>query len=65
MFSTKLHKEITMSKTHLVWSCAHAKPETGNERFDWLGKFIYDLKPDMVIDLGDGADMSRGDQRLL
>jgi hypothetical protein len=29
----------------------------GNERFDWLGAFLYDLKPDMVVDLGDGADM--------
>jgi len=46
-----------MSKTHLVWSCAHACPSADNERFEWLGKFIYDLKPDMCIDLGDGADM--------
>ena len=46
-----------MSKTTLVWSCAHADPSASNERFEWLGKFIYDLKPDMVIDLGDGADM--------
>jgi hypothetical protein len=47
-----------MSKTTLVFSCAHAAPEVNNKRFDWLGKFIYDLKPDMVIDLGDGADMA-------
>ena len=47
-----------MSKTVVVFSCAHASPDAGNERFDWLGKFIYDLKPNMVIDLGDGADMS-------
>ena len=46
-----------MSKTTLVFSCSHADPSASNERFDWLGKFIYDLKPDMVIDLGDGADM--------
>lgn len=46
-----------MSKTAVVFSCAHADPSVSNERFDWLGKFIYDLKPDMVIDLGDGADM--------
>ena len=49
---------MTMSKTVVVFSCAHASPDAGNERFDWLGKFIYDLKPNMVIDLGDGADMS-------
>lgn len=46
-----------MSKTILVWSCAHADPSHSNERFDWLGSLIYDLKPDMCIDLGDGADM--------
>lgn len=46
-----------MSKNILVFSCAHADPDYSNERFDWLGQFIYDKKPDMVIDLGDGADM--------
>lgn len=46
-----------MSETAVVFSCAHATPEVDNSRFDLLGKFIYDLKPDYVIDLGDGADM--------
>ena len=44
-------------KLGVVFTCAHASPETSNERFTWLGKFLYDLKPDLVIDLGDGADM--------
>ena len=46
-----------MGKTAVVFSCAHATPEVKNERFGWLGKFLYDLKPDYVVDLGDGADM--------
>lgn len=46
-----------MSKDILVWSCAHADPSVSNERFNWLGSFIYDIKPDIVVDLGDGADM--------
>tara|TARA_R100000455_G_C6253178_1_gene109506 strand:- start:131 stop:907 length:777 start_codon:yes stop_codon:yes gene_type:complete len=46
-----------MSKTAVVYTCAHADPEVSNERFTWLGEMIYDLKPDYVIDLGDGADM--------
>ena len=46
-----------MSKNILVFSCGHADPDHSNERFDWLGSFIYDKRPDMVIDLGDGADM--------
>lgn len=45
------------SKTVVVLTCAHASPETSNERFNWLGKFLYDIKPDYVVDLGDGADM--------
>ena len=44
-------------RTTVVFSCAHTDPDASNERFDWLGSFLYDLKPDMVIDLGDGADM--------
>lgn len=41
----------------LVWSCAHADGRTPNDRFSWLGKLIYDIKPDVTVDLGDGADM--------
>ena len=41
----------------LVWSCAHADPSTDNKRFDLVGNLIYDTKPDIVVDLGDGADM--------
>ena len=46
-----------MAKTAVVWSCSHSDPEASNERFTWLGNFIEDLKPDYVVDLGDGADM--------
>jgi len=46
-----------MTKTAIVWSCAHADPEVSNERFDWLSQLIQDIKPDYTIDLGDGADM--------
>lgn len=46
-----------MSKTAVVFTCAHSDPQVDNSRFDLLGKLIYDLKPDYVVDLGDGADM--------
>ena len=45
------------SKTVVVWSCAHASPEIPNDRFDWLGEFLYDIRPDYVVDLGDQNDM--------
>jgi predicted phosphodiesterase len=41
----------------LVIGDAHAKPGVSNRRFDWLGKFIADTKPDVVVDIGDWADM--------
>ena len=46
-----------MNKTHLVFTCAHASPEVDNKRFDYLGQLIYDLRPDLVVDLGDFDDM--------
>jgi len=46
-----------LSKTAIVYTCCHAEPEHSNERFDWLGELIYDIRPDYVVDLGDGADM--------
>jgi hypothetical protein len=44
-------------KTVVVYSCGHSDPAVSNERFSWLGDFLYDIKPDYVVDLGDGADM--------
>lgn len=41
----------------LVIPDAHAKPGVSMRRFDWLGKVIVDLRPDVVVDLGDWADM--------
>jgi hypothetical protein len=46
-----------MSKTVIVYTCSHSDPEVDNNRFSLLGDLIYDVKPDYVVDLGDGADM--------
>jgi hypothetical protein len=43
--------------TAVVFSCSHSDPDVSNERFTWLGKFLYDIRPDYVVDLGDGADL--------
>lgn len=43
--------------THLVVPDQHAHPDFNNDRADWLGKFIKELKPDVVINMGDAADM--------
>ena len=44
-------------KTHLVIGDSHSQPDVSNERYDWLGEFIIDLMPDVIVDLGDWASM--------
>lgn len=46
-----------MTKTYVVMTCAHSSPDVDNKRFDYLGNFLYDLKPDVVVDLGDFDDL--------
>lgn len=46
-----------MTKDILVVPDPHAHPDHSNERADWLGKLIKDLKPDAVVNLGDTFDM--------
>lgn len=43
--------------SHLVVPDTHAHFQHHNKRAEWLGKLINDLKPDVVIHLGDSADM--------
>ncbi len=47
-----------MGKTYVIQTCSHASPDVDNNRFDWLGSFLFDIRPDVYVDLGDGADMS-------
>lgn len=44
--------------THLILPDSHAHPDFNNNRADWVGKLILDLKPDVVINIGDMFDMS-------
>lgn len=43
--------------THLIIGDPHAQAGISNERFDWLGKIILDRRPEVVVCLGDLADM--------
>jgi Calcineurin-like phosphoesterase len=47
-----------LGKIHLVIPDPHAHPDHNNDRADWLGRLILDLKPDVVINLGDMFDMA-------
>lgn len=48
----------TGPRTHLIIPDGHAHPDFDNSRFDYLGRLIADVKPDVVINIGDGADLS-------
>ena len=41
----------------LVIPDSHSKPGVSNRRFEWLGKYIDEWKPDVIVNIGDGADM--------
>lgn len=43
--------------TGLIIGDLHASPDYDNRRFDALGHFILDRKPDLIIQMGDWADM--------
>lgn len=43
--------------THLIIPDAHAHFEHHNKRAEWVGELIADIKPDVVINIGDTWDM--------
>ena len=43
-------------KIHIVFSDRHCKPGSDQRVSDWIGKLILDVKPDVVVDNGDGFD---------
>ncbi len=43
--------------THLVIPDSHAHFQHHNRRAEWLGRLINDRKPDVVVHMGDSADM--------
>lgn len=47
-----------MGKTILVIPDQHSHPEYHNDRADWAGRLILDLRPDIVVNMGDGTDMA-------
>ena len=42
---------------HLVIPDTHAHYEHNNDRADWLAQLIIDVKPDVVVHIGDSADL--------
>lgn len=46
-----------MTKDILVVPDPHGHPDHDNKRADWLGQYIKDTKPDLVVNMGDTFDM--------
>lgn len=45
------------NRCHVVLPDPHSHPQHDNKRAEWAGAFIRDTKPDVVVVLGDTADM--------
>lgn len=45
------------SRTHLVIPDTQAKPNVPTAHLEWIGQYIVDRKPSVVVHLGDHADM--------
>lgn len=45
------------TQVHLIIPDSHADPERHNRRYTLLGKLIADVKPDVVVDIGDWFSM--------
>ena len=43
--------------SHLIVGDPHCKPGVSNKRFEYLGRFIADKRPDVIVCIGDFADM--------
>jgi len=46
-----------MGKDYLIVPDQHSHPDFNNDRADWLGQFIKDRKPDVVVNMGDQWDL--------
>jgi len=47
----------TREKTHLVIPDTQCKPDIDMAYLSWLGEYIVERKPDVIVNLGDHADM--------
>ncbi len=46
-----------MSRKHLIIADTQVKPENNLDYIDWLGQYILDKEPDVVVNIGDWWDM--------
>lgn len=50
-------EDATIGRTHLIIPDTQAKPDVPTDHLHWIGQYILDKKPDVIVHLGDHADM--------
>jgi hypothetical protein len=53
----KIHKAERLGRTHLVIPDVQAKPGVPTEHLEWIGNYIVEKQPDVLIQIGDFADI--------
>ena len=43
-------------QTILVIGDSHSDPDVSNQRYDWLGQLVAEVRPDVCVDVGDWTD---------
>ena len=50
-------EDALIGRTHLIIPDTQAKPNVPTDHLGWIGQYILDKKPDVIVHLGDHADM--------
>lgn len=53
----KAHKHERLGRSHLVIPDIQAKPNCPHDHLEWIANYAIEKKPDVIIQIGDWADM--------
>ncbi|MBK25957.1 MAG: hypothetical protein CME70_18290 [Halobacteriovorax sp.] len=53
----RMKKPRVKPELHMVIGDSHAHPDEPNNRYLWAGRLAADRRPDVVVDIGDSADL--------
>lgn len=54
----RIHTRQRLGKMHLVIPDVQSRPGVRNDHLEWIGNYIVEKKPDVIVCIGDFADMS-------
>lgn len=56
-YTIKTTKKVNENVTHLMIPDTQCKPDIDMSYLDWLGQYIVDKQPEVIVHIGDHADM--------